>query len=256
MKHFTTSTTLEPLMDFIYNLNCIRKLRMGGPTIIYQMGKVGSISVLSSLKTAGVRPLFHTHFLNYNHKSSSIRRLYHHVFVLSVPTKIISLTREPFSRNTSSFFQRFSRIRPGEKIERFTAEELIDIYFKKYYHHEPLVWFDVELKRVTKVDVYDRELIDNEYLTAKRGNFEVLVLKSELPNSRKEAIIGDFMNIDSFKIADLNVTKEKKYASLYREFKDKIVYEQKYVDETINSKYFKFFYNDEKDNILDKIKIK
>lgn len=256
MKPFFISITTKLFIDCVNDLNCRRKLSMGNPTTVYQVGKVGSSSILSSLKTAGVRPLFHTHFLNYYHRLSPIRRLYHHVFVQSVPTKIISLTREPFSRNISSFFTRFSRIKPGRKIEQFTVEELIDIFFKKYYYHEPLVWFDVELRRVTGFDVYEHELIDNEYLTAKKDNFEILVLKSELPNSRKEGIIGEFMNIDNFEIANVNVTKEKKFANVYEDFKNKIAYEQSYIDEIVESKYFKFFYEKEKDGILEKIRIK
>ena len=47
------------------------KLRRGTPIIVYQMGKVGSVSIRDSLESCGIESVFHVHKMNPN----SIQRI-------------------------------------------------------------------------------------------------------------------------------------------------------------------------------------
>jgi hypothetical protein len=247
----------ESMIEMVYDLNCMRKLRQGKPTIIYQMGKVGSISIANSLKAAGVRPVFHTHYLNFNHISRVVRRLYNHVVVKSVPARIISLTREPFSRDVSSFFEMMKRkrITPDRNLSAFTVDELIELFFSKFDCTRTLTWFDSELKRSTGFDVYDHSLIGGEYSVGESENFDILVVKSELDNSRIAEIISHFMDMGRLSIRDSNITSMNRFAEVYQQFKDRIVYPREYVDRIVNSRYFRHFYETDRELILETLRI-
>jgi hypothetical protein len=177
--------------------------------------------------------------------------------VKSAPAKIISLTREPFSRNESSFFEwmKRMRIRPGRKIEDFTVEELIALYINKFDQFEVLTWFDVELRRITGFDVYDHELTDNEYMSAKKDRFDILVLKCELPDEKKEKLISEFMGLDDFRIVNANITGKQSFSELYRQFRTRVSYSRELVDKIAGSKYFRHFYDDDRESILEGLRI-
>jgi hypothetical protein len=148
------------------------------PIIIYQMGKVGSSSVMKSLQKRAIWPLFHAHFLLkiannrsfYNPKVYEILHLkrneerqvrlgeflYKKLIVPKKQLKIISLTREPIGRNIAAFFQNFER-ETGKKYElsNFTPQELMDIFVNYYPHSIPLDWFDNYFKPFLGIDVYE-----------------------------------------------------------------------------------------------------
>ena len=126
------------------------------PILIFQMGKVGSTTVVKSLEKKGILPLFHIHLLLNSedtmkfYKSKAyesfelkfylerqIRRgefLYNKIIVAKKEVKIISLTREPIGRNISAFFENFE-METGKIYEQsnFTLQELMDIFIN-FYH--------------------------------------------------------------------------------------------------------------------------
>ena len=112
--------------QFIYNLAFRTKRHRGqfsNPVLIYQMGKVASSSIFHSLKTTTDFNAFHVHRLNPKHitrvREGHLQRgdsppiedeeglyLYENLIKpCRTPIKIISLVREPISRNISAFFQ-------------------------------------------------------------------------------------------------------------------------------------------------------
>ncbi|MDY6905430.1 MAG: putative capsular polysaccharide synthesis family protein [Thermodesulfobacteriota bacterium] len=253
MDQLLKMLTIELFFQCYYDLNCIRKLRKGDPLIVFQMGKVGSKSIYNSLKKSAIKSIFHTHYLNYNHQYAFIRRLYELVVNQKKPTRIISLTREPFSRNVSAFFETLPRYAISN-THHVNTDDLANIFFHKFYHDEPLLWFDTQLKRVTGFDVYQHQLIDNQYIAGSSRNFKILVLKSELSNSLKEEIISNFLNI-KFKIRNANLTKDKQISTTYTDFKKRIAYDENFVSAIIKSRYFDHFYGSDQNEILSKLNI-
>ena len=256
MKRLIKSITTELIMNCIYDLNCKRKLSKGTPIVIYQMGKVGSKSIETSLKKAGLKSVFHTHMLRHDHKLSTIRRFYDYIRCDDNKVKIISLTREPFSRNISSFFETIERyISSKRNLEDYAVDELISIYFRKFPYLEVLSWFDCELRRVTGINVYDYSLVNQSYIRISQENTDLLVLKREIGDSYKEKLIDEFLGIKDFKVISVNKSEDKPYKKKYTQFKIAIKYEDKYVNEIIDSKYFRFFYGNDKDEIMKSISI-
>jgi hypothetical protein len=238
------------------------------PIIVYQMGKVGSSSVMKSLKKA-ILPLFHAHFLLKNADNRSfynpnvyeilelklgrekqVRRgefLYNKIIVPKKQVKIISLTREPIGRNVAAFFQNFER-ETGKKYEQsnFTPQELRDIFINFFPHSIPLDWFDNYFKPFLGIDVYEYPFPKEQgYLRINKDNVDLLILKLETSDSVKEKAIAEFLGLKEFKLVRTNVGEDKNYRDMYKEFKQNLKLPLSYVEEMCSSKYFNHFYTEE-----------
>lgn len=249
-----------------------RKLKKGTPIIVYQMGKVGSSSVIDSLKLYGLKPVFHIHRLNPNN-IKKVRQeyldhnqippdewvgesLYVDIVKKRRKANFITLIREPISRNISAFFQNFERFTGiGYKNANLAIEELVRIFIKEYEHSVPLTWFDVEMKQTLGIDVYDYPFPKEKgYLSIKKGNFKVLILKSEIDDSVKENAIAEFLDIDEdLKLVRGNIGGDKEYAEAYRNFLEVIKLPKTYVEIMCNSEYTQHFYGD---NDIESIQMK
>jgi hypothetical protein len=238
------------------------------PIIVYQMGKVGSSSVMKSLKKA-ILPLFHAHFLLKNADNRSfynpnvyeilelklgrekqVRRgefLYNKIIVPKKQVKIISLTREPIGRNVAAFFQNFER-ETGKKYEQsnFTPQELGDIFVNFFPHSIPLNWFDNNFKPFLGIDVYEYPFPKEQgYLKINKDNMDLLILKLETSDSVKEKAIAEFLGLKEFKLVRKNVGQDKNYRDMYKQFKQNLKLTLSYVEEMCSSKYFNHFYTEE-----------
>lgn len=239
------------------------------PILIYQMGKVGSSSVMKSLEKKAIWPLFHVHFLLksadnrsfYNPKVYEIldlnrnaerqvrlgEFLYKKIIVPKKQLKIISLTREPVGRNIAAFFQNFER-ETGKKYElsNFTPHELMNIFINYYPHSIPLDWFDNYFKPFLGVDVYEYPFPKEQgYLRINKDNVDLLILKLETSDSVKEKAIADFLGLKEFKLVRTNVGENKNYRDIYKEFKQNLKLPLSYVEKMCSSKYFNHFYKEE-----------
>lgn len=167
------------------------------PLLVYQMGKVGSSTVVTSLNTLGLdMPIYHPHFLTKTRiaeteakrkkhfrteRYSYLKRPWMYQFlrkqidhgINSKKWKIVTLTREPIARNISTFFENL-KVVPLESGDEYeiksdyynidpTIVKLDDmqiithLFFEKLNHDSPLVFFDRELRGVFGIDVFASE---------------------------------------------------------------------------------------------------
>lgn len=238
-------------------------LKRSTPIIIYQMGKVGSSSVSKSLELHGIDLVFHIHRMNPDN-IEKVRQeyldnderppderigkgLYSNVVTNRKKAKFITLVREPISRNTSAFFQNFKRFTGVDEYDHadFAIEELVNIFIERYRHPVPLTWFDVEVKQTLGIDVYEYPFPKEKgYLSIKRGNFELLILKLEVDDSIKEKAIAEFLDAEDFRLIRANVGQDKDYARTYKDFLRTIRLPESYVEIMCNSEYTRHFYSD------------
>lgn len=229
------------------------------PIIVYQMGKVGSTSIVNSLKKYGLTA-YHVHRINpQNIESVRLEHLrkgksppdetlglrLHKYIKQGKKLKIITLVREPIGRNISAFFQNFE-VFAGIKYtnSKFSAEELADKFIAEYNHSVPLTWFDVEIRETLGIDIYKYPFPkERGYVRIKRHQFDILILKSEIDDSVKEKCIMEYLGLDEFKIIRENVGKNKEYYITYRQFLDAIMLPECYLEMMCNSKYTKHFYS-------------
>jgi hypothetical protein len=93
------------------------------------MGKVASSSVYRSLKTQYNGACLHGHSFTAHHQNLAVRKLFEIKSKNDVPVKLITLIREPISRNLSAFFENFKRD-AGVKFKHneYSAEEIQDFF--------------------------------------------------------------------------------------------------------------------------------
>jgi hypothetical protein len=233
------------------------------PILVYQMGKVGSSSVTESLKHYDFHFVFQVHWMYPKNIASICREyleknrvppdeslgemFYQTIIRFKKKTKIITLVREPISRNMSAFFQNFKRF-VGKDYGKanLILEKLTDTFINEYRHTVPLTWFDQEMKLTLGIDIFEYPFPKREgHLIIKKGNFELLVLKLETSDLVKEKIIADFLNIPDFHLVNTNVGKNKEYAQTYAEFIRSIKLPEGYIDIMCNSEYTQHFYTAE-----------
>lgn len=203
--------------------------------LIYQMGKVGSTSLESSVKNS-----LHFHTL-YNRRackfyadvllSSPLKKIksYFINYLKRIclgnrrKVKIITIVRNPFERNTSHFFQDLQFWLPYYSLNsRDFREEnpnLIVDCFEQFYNFEYAQnWFREELTRFSGIKIeecnFDKE---RGFGVVKKGQFEVLFLTMEKMDSLEKEI-SEFLGRE-IKLIRQNSGGKKWYNLLYKEFK-------------------------------------
>lgn len=231
--------------------------------LVYQMGKVGSTSIENSLNEIGIENIhLHHLFLQKQFKYDKFKekfwgktkkillgRLKLYIISNNSNIKIVSLTREPISRNISAMFQNLYKFiyeynSINNRMEESLHQMLENIYYKYINHDLPLDWFDLEFKNNFQLNIYDYDFPKEKgWQIIKKNNIELLLLKMEDLN-RCESVIGNFLDIDKFKLKRSNSSAQKWYADIYKNFKKKFNPTEEYINRMYNSKYMNHFYTD------------
>ena len=240
------------------------------PILIYQMGKVGSTSMLRSIRRITInRPVFHVHTLRKD-VLDDIERLYsgreialgHHYYAgryLSQKLcarnsekkwRVISLVREPIARNISAFFQNLDLYTRHPDLDGANPDEIVNVmiqdYLEKFPHDTPLKWFDREIKENLGVDVYSGSFpAEVGYKIYESDRADLLLIRCEDINKCAITAIKEFLGISRIEIKNANVGSKKEYNEVYERFKNKIRLPKEYVDEMYSSQLARYFYSDE-----------
>jgi hypothetical protein len=252
---------------WLYLLRFYHKLYLTDsvPIVVYQMGKVGSSSVWLSLQEQlGRDRVVHTHYmsdenldyweakmattkplawpmLRYHQFGRVIRR---HVVDRNQRAKFITLVRDPIAVNIGFFFQMY-QLHTGYKFLQspLSLDELIEVYLNSD-QTRPINWFDTEIKRVLGIDVYAFPFPkDKGYQHLYRGNFDLLIIKTETDDAVKTEAIKAFLNMPEFTLERHNVTEERYDGEVYKAFKQRIELPESLVNEMYDSRYMRHFYS-------------
>ncbi|MBD3391257.1 MAG: methyltransferase domain-containing protein [Chitinivibrionales bacterium] len=232
--------------------------------VIYQMGKVGSSSLLESLKSHGVSPVYRVHYLT-PHGLADAQRANAGAVLPHIAQsrelravledrperfewKIISLVREPVGRNVSALFQNLEKRLGCAPDEAFSGgpgrvRELAQRFLNEYNHDIPLSWFDNEMKATFGIDVYAQEFpITRGYTIIAGSRADLLLLRLEDLDRCANNAVEKFLGIRDFSLSRANTGASKNYAGVYRQVKKNLVLPQDYLDRMYGSKYARHFY--------------
>jgi hypothetical protein len=213
--------------------------------LIYQMGKVGSISVSSLLARNYIVPT-HAHYLvNQNGEfyiswNSAIKRL---IDKRNTTFKIISIVRDPIARNISAFTHQLSR-QSYKSFPKYKPETLANLFINNYDHEIPLRWFDEEFN-IMFDDVYSKRFYHKgKYLrmTSKEKLYDAVILRTEnLGDCGK--ILKKVFGAEG-EMLNKNSMAEKFW--WYPDFKEYLRgrLPKELIDTMYDSKYVKHFYTD------------
>lgn len=217
--------------------------------LIYQMGRVGSVAVNKTLKAAGVNT-FHAHYLvnggehyKRNLDAETINELRHY--------DIVTLVRDPIARNFSEYFRRMS-----PKIE-YDYNWLYKVFMREFNHVWPLMWFDLEFKPWTGIDLLEKKFhaySSTNFYSLDDGR-EVLVIRTDrLSTLQVSAALSDLTQKEIPVVEKYNSTGDRPGLNeLYDQFRSDVCLPEPYVDFMYNTRYSTTFFSDrERDLLKDK----
>jgi len=242
--------------------------------LIYQMGKVGSLTVQRSLRARQLGSLiYHVHTLQpgrLRREKKFLRENYGRIGEINDAflngrffrgrlgkanrgqrLKIITMVREPISRNISDFFQNLEFLYNYEYRSRMDASslnelvaDLIRMFWDNFDgHEEHLNWFNLELHRHFGVDVYAHEFPKEKgYQIIHHAAADVLIMRLENLNECAAWAVKNFLDIDNFCLLSENVGSRKAYAPVYRQFLEAIRIPESYLDRMYGGRYMNHFY--------------
>lgn len=256
----------------------LRDVEAHNPILVYQMGKVGSSTVVEALHDLNAcAPVFHVHTLSRSHLQWALRRhrecvpgaLPEHLVVSErlirklergiFPCRIITLTREPISRAISFVFEDLRKqaadaILADGTIDRGRLLVAIDRLLKsRNGTADPGEWFDRELRHVFGVDVFSQPHdFERGYTVLRKGSVSVLVMRLEDLDRHLARALGDFLGIDTtgVNLRSANVGQGKWYAEDLAWVKQHLKISRDTLDELTSTRYFEHFYSAQRDELI------
>ncbi|MDX1971571.1 MAG: putative capsular polysaccharide synthesis family protein [Candidatus Sumerlaeia bacterium] len=189
------------------------------PIFLFQPGKVGSMSLYTSLKQIYPGPVIHAHSLFEPPLHLGIELMIRWLNS-GKPLSLICMIREPISRNISGFFESFEEyvgIPFSESSHQ--PEELCQLFLELYNHMGMHEWFHEELHRGTGIDVLEHPVHSPGYQRMDQGVIRFLLLKTELPDIEKIRLVSEFLSLPKFPLHSVNVAEKKPYAKMYQDVK-------------------------------------
>jgi len=226
--------------------------------IIHTLGKVGSSTIYEALKNRSPwRNIFHTHFLSTEWLNVRLKKGNHYESNISASEKVfsyikkhptnkkyvISLVREPVSREVSNFMQNPSDFIEGE-ILSYSVEALQKTYLKKLNYEYTLQWFDSEFFNYTGFDVYSKPF-DKEkgFSIYNHNDFEIMIIKLEKLNECYSDAMKDFFDLDLKLEVNSNQSSQKNISGIYSELKKSIKFTEDELNKVYEHKYLRHFYS-------------
>lgn len=268
---------LGVLVELVYKLK-FKSLHFDKPPIIILTpGKVGSSSIYATLKKKVSNPVFHIHNLSEQGIQNSIKTHINsdrkskplHLIVSKLlrekrasykgKSYVITIIREPISREISSFFQNtefYKEVLENKKLEVDVekAHQILDQKFESDICKQLEDWFDLEIKGNFDIDVFSQPFnYDKKYLIIKNKNTNLLLLKMEDLNKVFPIAIQEFLNLKApMQLQNVNVGDDKHYANSYKTVKEKLRLDSKSINQIVSAQYFQQFYLNNQDEILEK----
>lgn len=109
------------------------------------------------------------------------------------PVKIVTLVRDVVERNMSAAFAAFRRHFPDDFAERVDDPEATGLIWRYHRGDLPLTWYDIEFGEGLGIDVYAEPFPETGHAQVASGRFDVLVMRSDLPNEEKSDLLSGFV---------------------------------------------------------------
>ena len=172
---------------------------------------------------------------------------------------IIVGIRNPIDRNLSYLFQTYNHNDYNDvKIKKnnykgeicyipemantcltnIEPEKIINLYFNQKYHNTFNEWFE-EFLEITTINKFDKEKGIDFYNFPNNNTLMIYTMEKLNEN---EKYICDLLGITNFE--NSNNHNKRSYKELYKEVKKLIIYEKEYLNNLLDTKIMRLFYND------------
>lgn len=247
------------------------------PVIILTPGKVGSSSVYNTLKKELPNHVFHIHNLSKqgieksikDHINSDRKSKPLHLIISNILRNklskyqgkllIITIIREPISREISSFFQNtefYKDLLENKQldIDKEVACDMLCEKFESDICKNLKDWFDLEIYNNFGIDVFSKKFdYRSKYDISHNKRYHLLLLKMEDLNAVFPQAIMNFLNLNEpLHLKNVNIADKKHYAKTYEFIKRNIKLDTKTINQIVDSTFFQHFYMEDNSNVIDK----
>jgi hypothetical protein len=255
----------------------LQRVRKQNPILVYQMGKVGSRTVVEALRTLSLNaPVIHLHTLNPEALARAIRKERHspsphlprHLVASQVlvekmkagvfPCRVITLTREPIGRAVSFAFEDWRKKAPdalsdeGELDTSQMTAAVAEMLREENGHSDPGLWFESELKECLGIDVFSTPYrFDQGFTILPDNNTPALVIRLEDLDRSLRPALASFLSVhpNAIKVHQTNVGSDKWYAESLRQVKQSFALPDLVVQRVLGTRYMNHFYPTEKNEL-------
>ncbi|MBN1687661.1 MAG: hypothetical protein JW893_01025 [Candidatus Omnitrophica bacterium] len=224
---------------------------MNYPVLLFQMGKVGSVTLRSSLEAAG-KTVLHTHDFSENADARMIRKL---IRQGRKGWKVITLVRDPVAYRISTVFQNldnpesFFFVAPRECLRLLTHQEIADHAIEKIleYAPHPFDWFRTQLNDKFSVDVFSVPFDPSQGFQIYEGPLaKVLLIRYEDLWEKGKVALKAFLNMEEdFKWIPANLSSEKWYHDVYEYFKQQAILPGDFLKRLYDHPWTRHFYTEQ-----------
>ena len=236
------------------------------------MERTGSIAVFSSLQSHKLF-VIGSHYLDpkklaTQRLSGSARWASKYLIRKRKPVKIITLVRRPLENMLSTF----ARTDYGDKAAhqgestpqdepcpRQLSEDFRRNYLETDRYLRPLEWFTSEFQSALGINIYEHSFDkQNGYCRLQEKPYDVLIMRTELPDQQKAQLIADFVGIPSVEMVDPAVAPVNRgrlpagkpgdkthYAAKYKALKQNLVIPHNYLEAIVDSPHVQHFFTQE-----------
>ena len=247
-------------------------LERSPPILVYQMGKVGSSTVMATLRDAGIEaPLYHVHFLTMRNLARELwgyaragllwSERANHVFTglglalwlrLPGPARwtVITGVRDPIARAVSDVFQTAAYRHPELCVGGLPEPDRVVAFLRRRITRgDPLLestyrWLDDELAVALGVDVYSHRFDRNlGYSILEEGDVRLLVYRTEDIADRLLEALGRLSGFEApSHLVSRNVSADKEYGDRYERVKRRFRLPRDRLEELYDHRYMEHFY--------------
>ncbi len=245
------------------------------PNIVYQPGKVGSITVQKSLESAFQKinlatPIYHAHNLDRidaieeyvkKHRTApenTLKKLGEsralRQKIEADPTQkwnIITLVRDPVALRVSTMFQLLDEYIPNwaalTQENKLSIEDLQQILLTKEELDPTFLagWFNNQVKGLFQLDIFslpfDTQHGYKIYRPAE-SRFSFMIIRLEDLNRVAPRAFYEFTRLKNFEVLHYNIGENKAYSQLYKQFKSTPL-PASYLERAYNTQYAQHFYS-------------
>jgi hypothetical protein len=110
-------------------------------------------------------------------------------------------------------------IKNNKEINSYSNQYILKQFLQNYPHYIPINWFQEEFYLTTNINIFDTAFnTDKKFCILAHKNIEVLIIRSDLVDLKKELIIKQFLNLKKFTIKRENIASQKYYYKKYKSF--------------------------------------
>jgi hypothetical protein len=252
------------------NKICLKNTATDCPIAIYQMGKVGSETILHALNKLNLaNPIYHIHVLASHNLQASFAHLKSKNLPLTLQLEhskqfldymanredtastIITGVREPIAQHISAFFQNIKLNFPhflnaDGSWQTVEIHQFLYQFFLNYDindRKQNCNWFDREFRTATGIDVYQYDFDRlHGYSIIEAQNLRILILSLETSQEWSK-IITDFLHLElPLNLVKTNSASNKDYSEVYQRIINDLRFPSSVLERIYASRYCQHFY--------------